>query len=361
MSVKARGMGGRLIALVAALGAASAFAEKTPWTHLNYLDDSDEFRFAVIPDRQGGDYRTGKGFRGAFTNAINAVNLLRPNFVISVGDLIPFGWKDEASIRRQHEEVNEHLARIVPPFFYVVGNHDIAPSAARKDLQRCNEVSTKVWREFRGEATYYSFVYKNCLFVALNTIDDVTVGSKHRNISERQYAWFKETLKSHLDVRWTFVFMHQPAVWATERWLKFELESLVSRKYTVFAGDWHTYLHVRRHGHDYYVLATAGGCASCGVSGKDMDRRAVLLGREYGEMDHLAWVTMTKDGPSIVNLDLKGIVPHDFINQRTTLSMEGGNLVYELDYPTDPKVREHQKELRARKDAILKGNSGVGF
>ena len=343
------------MAVAFAVCALQGIAEGTPWTHLNFLEDTDEFRFAIIPDRTGADYRTGKGYRGAFTNAIEAVNLLRPNFVMSVGDLIPAGWEDEDSVRRQHEEVNGHLKRIVPPFFYVVGNHDICPSKPRPDLNRNSETSTTVWREFRGERTYYSFTYKGCLFVALNTIDDLTLEARHKDISDGQYAWFEKTLDEHADARWTFVFMHQPAVWTTERWLRFELAHLVDRKYTVFAGDWHNYLHVRRHGHDYYVLATAGGCGGGGVAGKDMDKRGVLLGRDYGEMDHIMWVTMAKDGPRIVNLDLTGIVRHDYLDQTSSKSMGTQNLTHALDYPVDPAAVEHMREMRAKKDLILKG------
>lgn len=338
----------------ALMAAGIAWAEKTPWTHREYLEDADEFRFAIIPDRQGADYRTGKGYRGAFTNAINAVNLLRPNFVMTVGDLIPYGWEDEASVRRQQRELKDELKKVVPPFFCVVGNHDICRSRSdRPGHERDSEVSTKVWKDNWGSSTYSSFIYRGCLFIALNTIDDLTLEAKHEFISEKQYDWFERTLKENPDVRWTFVFMHQPAVWTTERWLKFELENLIGRKYTVFAGDWHHYLHARRHGHDYYVLATAGGCGGGGIAGKDMDKRGVLLGREYGELDHIMWVTMTKDGPSIVNLDLNGIVPHDFMDQRRTKSMESGNLKYALDYPVDPKVIERQRELSERRKSIL--------
>ena len=38
--------------------ALSAAAEQgKPYTHRNYFDDPDEFRFAIIPDRFGADYR----------------------------------------------------------------------------------------------------------------------------------------------------------------------------------------------------------------------------------------------------------------------------------------------------------------
>ena len=340
----------------ALMAAGIAWAEKTPWTHRDYLEDADEFRFAIIPDRYGADYRTGKDYRGGFTNAINAVNLLRPNFVMTVGDLIPYGWEDEASVRRQQRELKDELKKVVPPLFCVVGNHDICRSRGdRPGHERDSEVSTKVWKENWGPDTYYSFVYKNCLFIALNTIDEVTLEAKHKDISDKQYAWFKKTLDAHPDVRWTFVFMHQPGVWTTSRWLDFEKRNLVSRKYTVFAGDWHEYLHVRRHDHDYYVLATAGGCAGAGLAGKDMDKRGILFGRAYGELDHVMWVTVTKAGPVIANIDVTGVLNHDFVNQKTTKSYAMDILDKDVGYPPDPEVRRHLDEQKARRADILSG------
>ena len=330
-----------------------------PYTHLNYLDDQDEFRFAIIPDRFGADYRAKDyhtDFRGGFTNAIRVVNLMRPNFVMSVGDLIPYGWNKEQSIRQQHCELKEELEKVEPPFFYVVGNHDICRSRDdRKGHERDCEISTKIWKENWGPDTYYSFLYKGCLFIALNTIDELTIGARHKDISDKQYGWFKKTLDKHSDVRWTFVFMHQPGVWTSSRWLDFERQNLIDRKYTVFAGDWHKYLHVRRHDHDYYVLATAGGCAGAGLAGDDMDKRGVLFGRAYGELDHVMWVTMTKTGPVIANLDVTGVLNHDFVDQRTTKSYSRDVLDTELGYPPDPEVRRHLDEQKTRRSDILSG------
>ena len=51
------------------------------------------------------------------------------------------------------------LAKLDMPFFRVPGNHDIA-----------NKVAQEVWRERHG-ATYYHFVYKNVLFVVLDSED----------------------------------------------------------------------------------------------------------------------------------------------------------------------------------------------
>ena len=335
-------MKGKLICTAAvsaaALWAGLAMADPTPWTHLNYQNDPDDFQFAIIPDRTGGDYR------GAFTNALAKVNLMHPEFVMTVGDLIEGSPKFE-TMRAQQDELTNMTSKVVAPFFTVVGNHDISRSRAKPpEYESVNEDNLQVWKEYYGENTYYSFVYRNVLFVCLNTMEGrgIRPYSKQVGITPSQYAWFKKTLDEHPDVRWTMIFMHQPAVWLTNAWLKFEKEELARRKYTVFAGDWHTYLHVRRHGRDYYVLAVAGGCGGLG-SIHNPAPRAHLRGIAYGEVDHITWVTMTKDGPQVVNLTLDGILPGDFMDQSKTLWTKRTE---PLDYPPDPKTVERLKRLK---------------
>ena len=51
---------------------------------------------------------------------------------------------------------------------------------------------------------HYHFVYRNVLFLILNT-DDPTGGSGSGHISKEQIAWARETLKANKDVRWTIV------------------------------------------------------------------------------------------------------------------------------------------------------------
>ena len=51
-----------------------------PWTNEAFPDDHQEFHFAIVSDRTGGER---KGF---FEKGIDSINLLRPEFVMSVGD-----------------------------------------------------------------------------------------------------------------------------------------------------------------------------------------------------------------------------------------------------------------------------------
>ena len=62
-------------------------------------------------------------------------------------------------------------------------------------------------------------------------------------------------------------------------------------------------------------------------------------------MDHITWVTMTKDGPEVVNLKLDGILPGDYLNRATS---KDDTQLYDLDVPPDPKALERCKELKWR-------------
>ena len=324
-----------------ALGAALALygAEtRHPWSHLNYQNDAQDFRFAIIPDRGGGDCR------GAFTNALRCADLMHPDFVMSVGDLINGFAGSAQGYRRQQGQLTNFVSKVRAPFFYVVGNHDICVNTSSQT--NAYELSRAAWHEHFGERTYYSFVYKNCLFVVLDTMDGRDSFKKTVGMSAEQHAWLRQTLAEHKDVRWTCLFLHCPDEWDTAEWKKLETEVLVPRgRYTVFAGDWHTYFHVKRHGFDYYVLSVAGGVSGMAWSHgeKELDK---LYGQEYGEMDHITWVTMTANGPEVVNLKLDGILPGDYLNRATS---KDDTCLRVMDVPPDPKAVQRCRELKAAK------------
>ena len=63
----------------------SVRTEKKPWTGKAFLNDPNDFQFAIVSDRTGGPRA------GVFSGAVEKLNLLRPEFVITVGDLIQGG------------------------------------------------------------------------------------------------------------------------------------------------------------------------------------------------------------------------------------------------------------------------------
>jgi hypothetical protein len=258
-----------------------------PWTGLEPLEEPDDFRFAVVTDR------TGEHREGVFESAMPKVNLLQPAFVMSVGDLIEGYTEDPAQLDREWDEFQAFVARLQMPFFYVPGNHDMS-----------NRVMAEEWRERFGP-TFYHFRYKDTLFVALNSelfgmVHDPAEPLPGPETQEQQMAWLQGVLAANADVRWTLLFVHQP-LWDKKQvppdWLRVE-DWLAGRPHTVFAGHFHRYTsHVRR-GNNYITLATTGG-------------GSLMRGLMFGEFDHVALVTMKRQGPVIANLLLDGIQDKD--------------------------------------------------
>lgn len=300
----------KIFMLMAAAAAFSAIAagnfthdvktEKKPWTHERFQDDDQDFNFIIIPDRTGGERAP-----GIWAGALQKANLFHPAFIISVGDMIegiyrPADLKLE-NLQAQYRELVGITGKSEAPFFYLVGNHDI--SRDRAGFPDVNELSTQAWVENFGAQTYYSFVYKNVLFICFNQMEGRDKRTPQCGITETQCQWALNTIKLHPDVRWTMIFVHSPWVWNEGTFMKVE-KALADRPYTVFSGDFHRYTKVRRHNRDYYMLATAGGTHPNGGG-------RTLRGPEYGEMDHIMYVTMTAKGPKIVNITLDGILPED--------------------------------------------------
>ena len=236
-----------------------AVEEANPWTHLDLANDPDAFQFAIVADRTGGRRP------GVFPDAVRKLNLLQPEFVMSVGDLIQGYTDDREAIDGNWDEFAGFVESLEMPFFYVPGNHDIS-----------NQVIADVWQERFGRA-HYSFVYRGVLFVCLNT-----EFPESTRLSGPQLDWLEDILAEHADVRWTLVFMHKP-LWGyvdsetnelqDTGWARAET-ALRGRSHTVFAGHWHTYTKYRRNDSRYFILATTGGGSS-------------LRGPLFGSFDHV--------------------------------------------------------------------------
>ncbi len=269
---------------------------RNPWTHLRLNDAPDTFHFIVVSDR------TGSHRPRIFSQAIEQINLLQPAFVVSVGDLIEGYSKDPAVLAAQWKEFQGYTAKLKMPFFYVPGNHDVS-----------NPIQADLWKERFGKR-YYHFLYKDVLFLAINSDDPHE--DKEGRISKEQIEYFQKVLNANPNVRWIFVCMHKP-IWTQENldksgWLDIE-SALAGRNYTVFAGHIHHYQKFVRQGMNYYQLATTGGGSR-------------LRGLAYGEFDHIAWVTMKPAGaPVIANIMLDGILPE---NLKKPITDEEGAIVY---------------------------------
>jgi UDP-2,3-diacylglucosamine pyrophosphatase LpxH len=289
-----------------------------PWSKAPE-DSPGPLRFVVIGDN------TGLARPGVFAQALKQISWMKPDFILSVGDLIEGYVDDKQQIASQWDAIEHAVADAGCPFLYAAGNHDYnSPTAVA------------AWKERRG-ADYYAFTYKSALFLVLNTEDppmpmpakmaeqfyqmvdlmktdpqkveaiiakaqadsagkakeDYGKDLEVANISDAQLAWIKETLTKHSDVKWTFVILHKPA-WkmATPAFAKIQL-MLGTRPYSVFAGHTHYFTHDQLDGRDHINMATTGG---------------IMQRSGSGTMDHAMLVTLEPEGPSYANTRLSGLM-----------------------------------------------------
>jgi hypothetical protein len=83
-------------------------------------NEASIIRFAIMSDRTGGM------LPGVFKRGVEKVNLLQPEFVISVGDLIDGYTTDPDVWNAQWDEFDAIVNRLQMRFYYVPGNHDIS-------------------------------------------------------------------------------------------------------------------------------------------------------------------------------------------------------------------------------------------
>ena len=259
--------------------------DRNPWTKLALNKGPDAFRFAVVSDRTGG-HRP-----GVFSRAVRMINLLQPEFVMSVGDLIEGYSEDPGQWALEWSEFESKVDRLQMPFFFCTGNHDMS-----------NLPMSENWKRKFGRS-YYSFRYRNVLFVILNS-EEPRPKEVIYHFGPEQQEWLRQTLRQRrrpLDVR----LLPQAGLArgmgdpVAQGWTAIE-DALAAgdRRYTVFVGHEHNYAKFVRHGRDYFMLATTGGGSK-------------MRGVEYGEFDHVAWVTMKENAPVIANVLLDGVQPND--------------------------------------------------
>ena len=281
----------------------------TPWSGEDFDNSPDKFTFAIISDLNGGERE------GVFEKAVDQINLFQPEFVLSVGDLIDGGTEDTTQLKKEFDDFDRRASKLEAPFFHLGGNHDLTNPAMRD-----------YWTKRYG-ARYYHFVYKNVLFLMMDSEDyeedrmleiyharaeaikvmdsDSSEKAKEMEyykmrerqtgeIGEEQSKFFEKVIMDNPQVQWTFILMHKP-VWEREEendFIRME-EALGERPYTVINGHFHSYSHRVKNNRDYMILGTTGG------SQNPNDPNA---------FDHFTLVTMTEKEPSIVNVKMDGVL-----------------------------------------------------
>jgi Icc-related predicted phosphoesterase len=216
--------------------------------------ESPQLKFAVFGDNRPASAILPPG--ESFKKLLTQITKERVDFMFSVGDMV-FGSPLPHVYEKQYGEFAHLISETKIPFYAAPGNHDLSYG-----------IGVKLFKSYIYPRTYYSFSYKNCYFIFLNTEEE----RKEGKIEGKQLAWLKEELKK-AQGKIIFVFLHRPpySVLNPEgnprKHIAFtdkENEVLIRNLFegyqvkAVFAGHEHFFHYEKHNGVDYFITGCSG-------------------------------------------------------------------------------------------------------
>jgi len=259
----------------------------------------DVFHFVVYGDRTGG---VPEGLK-VLEQAVKDTNLLDPDLVMTVGDLIQ-GYNETPEWMQQMREYKAIADKLHMKWYPVAGNHDVYWRGEGPAPQGHHEANY----EKHFGPLWYSFRHKNAGFIALysdegdaeTNLKAFNVGAL-QNMSDEQLEFLDKALADLNDVDHVFLFLHHPrwigGGYTGSNWPVVEKKLVAAGNVSaVFAGHVHHMRYDRpKNGIEYYTLATTGGALSANIP-------------DAGYLHHLNMVTVRKDQISVSTLPIGSVI-----------------------------------------------------
>ena len=226
-----------------------------------------------------------------FIKNIQEINLLKPEAVFIIGDLV-YGYDERKEVvEEQWKKFKEALTLFKVPYFLVPGNHEIFGE----------EFALELYKKYAGP-TYWAKLVGDKLFIALNTEE---LGYE-ASLSPDEINFLEQTLKKYSNVKKKYILMHRPLWWDYEDhnlWMdKIHPMLLKHGVKAVFAGHYHEYEFQEINGIKYIVTG-GGGAESTNEELK-------------GGFNHFLYVRENSDGDDYLVIGSRGLFPVNFFTRR---------------------------------------------
>ncbi len=258
---------------------------------------ADGFTVAILADRTAG----AESGLAVLEQAVAEINLIRPAFVVHIGDLVPGYLRDLDRWEEDIERVKAVLDKLEVPLFPLAGNHDVITGTDNPEDHRGEELHQRHFGPL-----YYSFDHRGAHFICLYTEESLRSAPR---MGRRQLDWLREDL-SGTAARHVFVLMHKP-LWEYPD-AGWDAVHAMLREHpvrAVIAGHFHHYYKSQqRDGIQYYVLGVTGG--------------QIFSPELAGGLEHYCLLRVEPDAYRLALVKPGHILPDDYIQNDDFKNME---------------------------------------
>ena len=172
----------------------------------------------ITPERHGTE---------GFLQAIDTINKLTPDFVISGGDNVMDALEQKESRADSLFNLFETaVKKLKMPVYYTIGNHDVFGLKANSGVSPDHKLYGKKMYEKRLSKRYYSFDHKNWHFIVLDGIGFTEDRQYYGVVDSIQVEWLKQNLQKTGKTKPVIVSIHIPLMTVETQVLKGPTEGL---------------------------------------------------------------------------------------------------------------------------------------